>query len=62
MYKEPFVTKDSMVSVRSSKNKLQEEYQIKKKEYIQKYGYVNKDPIDESNWFSNFFYFGHIEY
>ena len=57
MYKEPFVTKDSMVSVRSSKNRLQEEYQVKKKEYIKQYGYVNKDPIDESNCFSNFFLF-----
>ena len=57
MYKEPFVTKDSMVSVKSSKNRLQEEYQVKKKEYIKQYGYVNKDPIDESNCFSNFFLF-----
>ena len=45
-------TKDSIVSV---KNKQQEEYRIKKKEYIKKYGYVDKDPIDESNCFSNFF-------
>ena len=45
-------TKDSVVSV---KNKQQEEYRIKKKEYIKKYGYVDKDPIDESNCFSNFF-------
>ena len=57
MNKEPFITKDSMVSIKSSKNRLQEEYQIKKKKYIQKYGYVNKDPIDESNCFSNFFLF-----
>ena len=49
------VTKDSMVSVKSSRSKLQEEYQIKKREYIKKYGYVDKDPIDESNIFSKFF-------
>ena len=56
MNKEPLlVTKDSMVSVKSSKSKLQEEYQIKKREYIRKYGFVGKDPIEESNCFSNFF-------
>ena len=48
-------TKDSMVSVRSLKGKLQEEYQAKKREYIKKYGYIDKDPIDESNIFSKFF-------
>ena len=61
MNKEPLlVTKDSIVSIRSTKsakNKLQEEYQIKKKQYIKKYGYVDKDPIEESNCFSNFFLF-----
>ena len=59
MKKEPLLqAKDSMISVKSSssrKNRLQEEYQIKKREYINKYGYVNKDPIDEGNCFSNFF-------
>ena len=59
MKKEPLLqTKDSMISVKSSssrKNRLQEEYQIKKREYINKYGYVNKDPIDEGNCISNFF-------
>ena len=49
--------KDSMISVKSSKNRLQEEYQVKKKGYIKKYGYVDKDPIEESNCFSNFFLF-----
>ena len=48
-------TKDSMVSVRSLKGKLQEEYQAKKREYIKNYGYIDKDPIDESNIFSKFF-------
>ena len=61
MNKEPLlVTKDSIVSIRStksSKNKLQEEYQIKKRQYIKKYGYIDKDPIEESNCFSNFFIF-----
>ena len=61
MNKEPLlVTKDSLLSVKSAKsikNKLQEEYQIKKKQYINQYGYVNKDPIDEGNCFSNFFLF-----
>ena len=53
MNREPFLSaKDSIVSV---KNKEHEEYKIKKKEYIKKYGYVDKDPIDESNCFSNFF-------
>ena len=61
MKKEPLLqAKDSMISVKSSSsrknnNKLQEEYQIKKKQYISKYGYVNKDPIDGGNCFSNFF-------
>ena len=61
MKKEPLLqAKDSMISIKSSSsrknnNKLQEEYQIKKKQYISKYGYVNKDPIDEGNCFSNFF-------
>ena len=65
MNKEPFIPKDSMVSVKSvksSKNRLLEEYQIKKRHYINTYGYVDKDPIEESNCISNFFYFGHIEY
>ena len=63
MNKEPLLiqTKDSFISVKSSSSRkslkkiLQEEYQIKKKEYIQKYGYVDKDPIEEGNCFSNFF-------
>ena len=61
MNKEPLlVTKDSLISIKSAKstkNKLQEEYQIKKKQYINQYGYVGKDPIDEGNCFSNFFLF-----
>ena len=59
MKKEPLLeAKNSLISVKSSssrKNRLQEEYQIKKKEYIKKYGFVNKDPMDEGNCFSNFF-------
>ena len=59
MKKEPLLAaKDSLISVKSSssrKNVLQEEYRLKKKEYIKKYGFVNKDPIDEGNCFSNFF-------
>ena len=58
MNKEPFLTKDSLVSVKSTssrKFKLLEEYQIKKKNYIEKYSFVGKDPIDEGNCFSNFF-------
>ena len=59
MKNEPLLQgKDSMISVKSSssrKNKLQEEYQIKKKEYIKKYGFVSQDPIDQGNCFSNFF-------
>ena len=59
MKSEPLLqAKDSMISVKSSssrKNKLQEEYQIKKKQYIKKYGFVNQDPIDEGNCFKNFF-------
>ena len=60
MNKEPFIPKDSMVSVKSiksSKNRLLEEYQIKKRHYINTYGYVDKDPIEESNCISNFFLF-----
>ena len=59
MKKEPLLqAKDSMVSIKSTssrKNRLQEEYLVKKKEYIKKYGFVNQDPIDEGNCFSNFF-------
>ena len=58
MNKEPFLTKDSLVSVKSTssrKFRLLEEYQIKKKNYIEKYSYIDKDPIDEGNCFSNFF-------
>ena len=51
------VNKDSMVSVKSLRGKFQEEYQVKKREYIKKYGYVDKDPIDESSIISNFFLF-----
>ena len=61
MIKEPLIyPKDSIVSVKSAKSsrsKLQEEYQMKKKEYIKKYGFVEKDPIDETNCFSSFFLF-----
>ena len=63
MNKEPLLSlnKDSILSIKSTNSRkslkkiLQEEYQIKKKEYIQKYGYVDKDPIEEGNCFSNFF-------
>ena len=55
MNKEPLIVADSIVSTRSSKNRLQEVYQVKKKEYIRKYGFVNQDPIEESNCFSKFF-------
>ena len=59
MKNEPLlVAQDSLLSVKSNssrKNRLHEEYQIKKKQYIYKYGYENKDPIDEGNCFSNFF-------
>ena len=50
--------KESFISVKSTsskKNQLLEEYHTKKKNYIEKYGYVDKDPIDEGNCFSNFF-------
>ena len=59
MNKEPLlVAKDSFVSVKSTnsrKKQLIEEYHIKKSNYITKYGFVDKDPIDEGNCFSNFF-------
>ena len=70
MNKEPLLSlnKDSILSIKSTNSRkslkkiLQEEYQIKKKEYIQKYGYVDKDPIEEGNCFSNFFCIGLIIY
>ena len=66
MKKEPLLeAKNSLISVKSSssrKNRLQEEYQIKKKEYIKKYGFVNKDPMDEGNCFSNFFFILGLSY
>ena len=59
MNKEPLiVAKDSFVSHKSSnsrKKQIIEEYHIKKNNYITKYGYVDKDPINEGNCFSNFF-------
>ena len=56
MKDEPLIVTESKASMKSSsKNRLLEEYQIKKKHYIKQYGYVDKDPIDEGNCFSNFF-------
>ena len=48
MKDEPLIVTESKASMKSSsKNRLLEEYQIKKKHYIKQYGYVDKDQIHE---------------